>query len=374
MARRRGRSSAARRRVGVALARAQDVVAGGVDAEQIQPIAINGRAAVRAEIGGVERFAREMAMRLPALRPDRYRVIRPPLTLAHRAGHAWEQMVLPLRARQCRLIYSPANLAPILEQRNVLVLHDAAALRHPEAYSAQYVAYQRALLPRLARRARLVLTVSEFSRGELVDLLDISPEAVTVIPEGVDERFTTGLDAAPAIARYGLERPYVLVVGTVSARKNLHALAGAGTALAAHGVDLVVAGSDRGYLRGSGSAIRRLGYVDEQLLPALYSGARTVVLPSTYEGFGLPCLEAMACGVPVVAAARGALPETCGDAALLVDPDRPDELAQATLAAACDDQTRVRAISSGIARAARFPWSATAALTDRALERLLERT
>jgi glycosyltransferase involved in cell wall biosynthesis len=344
----------------------------GDEVDKGKRVAINGRAIVRAEIGGVERFARELAMRLPARRPDRYRVIRPPAALAHRAGHAWEQALLPLRAAGCSLLLCPANLAPLLDDRNVLVLHDVAALRHPEAYSRAYVAYQRELLPRLARRARHLITVSEFSRGELVDVLGLDPGSITVIPEGVDERFSAGPDPSPAVSRYNLERPYVLAVGTASARKNLGVLDDAGRALAQRGIDLVLAGSGRGYLRDPGSSLTRLGYVDEQLLPALYAGARAVVLPSTYEGFGLPCLEAMACGVPVVAADRGALPETCGSAALLVSTERSGELAEAVIAAACDEGERSRLIGAGRARAAAFPWSRTAELTDNAIGELLE--
>jgi glycosyltransferase involved in cell wall biosynthesis len=334
-------------------------------------VAINARAAVRLEIGGVERLAREMALRLPALRPDRYRVIRPPRALAHRAGHAWEQFVLPAQAGQAELIYSPANLAPVLSRRNVVVIHDAAALRHPEVYTPGYVAYQRRLLPLLASRAELVITVSEFSRRELADLLGLDPDRATVIPEGVDERFTPEADPTPARTQYGLDRPYALVVGTVSDRKNLHVLEPAAKALKSHGVDLVLAGSERGYLRGGEPRIRRLGYVPDELLPGLYAAALAVVMPSRYEGFGLPCLEAMAAGAPVVAATAGALPETCGDAALLVQPDEADELATATVAAATDDALRTRLIAAGQKRAAEFPWDRTAALTDAAIGALL---
>ena len=124
-------------------------------------------------------------------------------------------------------------------------------------------------------------------------------------------------------AKLALAQPYVLAVGTASARKRLDLLVPGARALAERGIDLVLAGSDRGYLRGTETGLRRLGYVEEVDLPALYAGARAVVMASTYEGFGLPCLEAMAAGVPVVAAAAGALPETCGAAALLFDPGDP---------------------------------------------------
>jgi len=327
-------------------------------------VAINARAAVRAEIGGVERLAREMARRLPALRPDRYRVIRPAARLAHRAGHAWEQAVLPLQAGRAAALYSPANLAPVRYRRNVVVIHDVAAFRHPEAYSRAYVEYQRRLLPRLAREATALITVSEFSRADLIEALGAPPTRVTVIPEGVDERFFAQPDPNAAAARYGLTGPYALAVGTASARKNLQALDQAARGLRERGIELVLAGSDRGYLRGSDGPLRRLGYVDDELLPGLYAGAVALAMPSGYEGFGLPCLEAMAAGTPVVAAAAGALPETCGDAAVLVEPSDARGFADALMAAACEEQVRTRLIEAGRRRAAEFSWTRTAKLTD----------
>ena len=111
------------------------------------PVAIDARATARREIGGVERLAHEMARRLPGLAPGRYRVCRPPRGFAHRAGHAWEQLVLPVLRSE--LIYCPANLAPLASRRNVLVIHDVAPLREPEWYSPLYSRYQRAILPTL---------------------------------------------------------------------------------------------------------------------------------------------------------------------------------------------------------------------------------
>jgi glycosyltransferase involved in cell wall biosynthesis len=339
-------------------------------------VAIDARAAVRSQIGGVERLAREMAARLPALRPDRYRVIAPPARLAHRAGHVWEQLVLPARAVRCGLIYCPANLAPLISPSTVLVLHDAAAFRHPDAYSRAYVTYQRRLLPALAHRARLLVTVSEFSRTELADVLGLDAGRIAVVPEGVDDVFTTTDEEAirSARTRYGLDRPYVLTVGTASVRKNLGLLGPAARALSEHGIEIVLAGSDRGYLRAGHVPVRRLGYVAEEHLPGLYAGALALAMPSRYEGFGLPCLEAMAAGTPVIAARCGALPETVGDAGLLVEGDDAEAFAVALLATVTSPDERERLAVAGSRRAAEFSWRRTAELTDRAIDRLLDPT
>ena len=320
----------------------------------------------------MERVARELVARLPRLRPGRYRVIRPPRVLAHRAGHLWEQAWLLGQARWAALIYCPANLAPLAGDRNAVVIHDVAAARHPEWYGRTYATWQRTALPLIARRARLVIAPSEFSRGEILDVLGAAPERVAVVPNGVDERFNPDADPAPARAAHALERPYVLTVGTRIARKNLAALRTTGRALAERGIELVAAGSGRGYMRSGTEAtpgVRPLGYVADQHLPGLYAGALAFVLPSLYEGFGIPCLEAMASGTPVVAANAGALPETCGNAALLVDPRDERAIADAVLEAATDERDRLA--RAGRERAAAFSWHRAAQETDHAIERAL---
>jgi glycosyltransferase involved in cell wall biosynthesis len=320
-------------------------------------VAIDARAAVRPELGGVERWARELVARLPAL--GDYRALAPPRALSHRAGHAWEQLVLPLRAARADALLCPANLAPLAGRNTVVVIHDAAALRHPGWYSRAYAAWQRAALPLIARRAREVITVSKFSRAELAELLGVRAE---VIYGGVGDRFHPDVEPAD------LGRPYVLCVASHTARKDLAALVPAARALAREGIDVAVAGGHRPQFAAEAGleGLRLLGHVDDARLPGLYAGALAFALPSRYEGFGLPVLEAMACGTPVLAADAAALPETCGGAARLVAPGEWETALPALLGDAAE---RERLRAAGLDRAARFSWERTARAVDAVVSR-----
>ena len=275
--------------------------------------------------------------------------------------------MLPARAARLRApaLLCPANLAPLAFPRTVVVIHDAAVLRHPGWYSPAYAAWQRRVLPIIARRAQRVVTVSEFSRAELAELLGLAPERVAVIPGGVDPGFRADADPEPARRALGLARPYVLCVASHTARKNLAALVPTARALAADGIDVVVAGGHRPqFAREAGlESLRVLGHVDDALLPGLYAGAEAFVLPSRYEGFGLPVLEAMACGTPVVASATGALPETSGGAARLSAPE-PEALHAALRELLADPAERERLRTAGLARASAFTWDRTARAID----------
>jgi glycosyltransferase involved in cell wall biosynthesis len=342
-----------------------------------RPILLNRRAATRPTITGVERWTAEVIPRLSALAPQCYLVVQPPPGARRRApAQAWEQLVLPARAAKAgaSLVFSPANLAPLAWPRNVLVVHDAAVLRQPEAYSRMYRAWHRHFGLTCARRALAVITVSEFSRRELTELAGLNPDKLVVIPGGVSERFGPGGEHDRVTGKLGLARPYVLTVATDDRRKNLPVLARAAAALDKLGVDLAWAGDSRPYFAQATAAagVRPLGYIDDGDLPGLYRGALAFVLPSSYEGFGLTCLEAMACGVPVVAADRAALPETCGDAALLVDPDDPVAVADSVVRAATEPELRERLRHAGFRRAAEFTWERAVRETHELLSNLAE--
>ena len=336
-------------------------------------VIINARAAARPQITGVERWAREMATRLPELDPERYLVMRPPALLSKRPGQAWEQVLLPALARRRRaaVIYNPANLAPLAWPHNVVQIHDAVALRHPEWYSRPYVEWQRRVLPQITRRAQMVITVSEFSRAELIEFLGLPAERVRVVPGGVDERFNPDVDPSAVRHRHGLSRPYVLAVGDRGPRKNLEALRPAVPLLRKQGIDLVIAGGGRRHQLGrSLDGARDLGYVPDEDLPALYAGAHVFVLPSLHEGFGLTALEAMAAGVPVVASSRGALREIAAGAAIIADPDDWGMFAAAIMKAATDAPQRALMQAAGQSIASRFTWDRAAREVNAILSRV----
>jgi glycosyltransferase involved in cell wall biosynthesis len=335
------------------------------------PILLNRRAAARPTITGVERWAAQLLPRLQMLAPDRYLIAEPPPGTGRARGQAWEQLELPLSALRQRadLIFSPANLAPLLWPRNVVMVHDAAVLRSPGAYSRAYSLWHRSVGLACVRRALKVLTVSEFSRRDLISLAKLAPDQIVVIHGGVDGRFTPDADHERSARRLGLDRPYVLTVATDDRRKNLQSLGQTALQLGEIGIDLVWAGDRRPYFAAANGipGARMLGYVDDDLMPGLYSGARAFVLPSSYEGLGLTCLEAMACGTPVVASDRAALPETCGDAGLLVDPDDPAALAEAALRACTDEPLRAQMRARGLKRAGERTWDRAARETDAVL-------
>lgn len=333
---------------------------------------INGRFLER-PVTGVERYGREVLRRLGV----EFTVLRPGRGRRGLVGHLWEQVVLPARVPAGGLLWSPANTGPLRAPRQVLTLHDLAALDHPEWFQPRFALWYAWLLPRLARRATRLLTVSRFSRDRIVARLGVPESRVDVVPPGVGPPFgavpTGAASAAPA--RHGLEGPFLLTVGTLEPRKNLATVLAAWRRAAPRlpGVSLVVVGEKGPAFRRVRpevpvERVRWLGRVPDADLAALYAAALGLVYVPLYEGFGLPPLEAMACGCPVLASPAGGLPEAVGEAALLASPERSEEVAEGMLRLAGDEDLRRRLREAGRERARKFTWEATAAAVRRSLE------
>jgi glycosyltransferase involved in cell wall biosynthesis len=288
-------------------------------------------------------------------------------------GQLWEQLELPLHARG-HLLLNLANTGPAFSSRQLVTIHDASVFAVPDAYSTAFRRYYRLLLPHLARRAELVLTDSEFSRSELVRWMRVVEEKIRVVPCGHEH-----ILAAPAdhrvLSRHGLgARPYVLAVSSLSPHKNLETVFAAIRLLGQRGWDYVLAGPVNPRIFGSlaenaPDLAVRVGYVTDAELRALYEGAACFVYPSRYEGFGLPPLEAMACGCPVVVSRSASLPEVCGDAALYADADNPQQLAAAIRRVMGEDGLADRLRQRGRERAMHWSWDAAA---DRTLAAVRE--
>jgi glycosyltransferase involved in cell wall biosynthesis len=230
----------------------------------------------------------------------------------------------------------------------VVTVHDLAVLRRPEAFNAWTRTYVPRVVPRVIRGARRVIAVSEFTAGELETLLHVPREVIQVVPNAVDHAVF-----APEGPRE--DGDYVLAVGTLEPRKNLARTIEATRRL---GVELRIAGpSGWGGVDADGAHVRWLGFVDDARLAALYRGARCVAYPSLYEGFGIPVLEAMACGAAVVTSRGGACEEIAGGAAVLVDPLDVASIAEGIERAAGDRP------AGGVERAADFTWDETARRT-----------
>ena len=259
----------------------------------------------------------------------------------------WYPHGLPREARRLDVLHCPTFRAPVRSAVPMVVtIHDLAVLRHPGTFNQWTRRYSRLAVPRVARAARRVIAVSEFTRGEIVELLGVPAERIDVIPNGVEPVFSPDGPRA--------EGEYVLAVGTLEPRKNLGVSREAAGRL---GVELRVVGA-RGW--GRVQVDGWLGRVSDEELAALYRGARCLVYPSLYEGFGIPVLEAMACGTPVVTGTGGATEEVAGGAAVLVDPRDPAAIAAGIEdAAGRHDELRAH----GLERAAQFTWERVAAET-----------
>lgn len=297
----------------------------------------------------------------------------------------WQRLRVPLPIQvwtgPLELFHSPDFVLPPLGRTPaVLTIHDLSFLQVPWCFVPAFRAYLEAAVPRAVQQAGMILADSGSTKRDLIDLLAVEPEKVVVVYPGVESRFQPMADLRtlePVRARYGLPQRFVLGLGTLQPRKNFVGLIEAfGRMLAAHGEDpdlddltLVIAGGPGWMYEGIEQAVERsglaervqiLGFVEDQDLPALYNLARVFAFPSWYEGFGVPVLEAMACGTPVVAADNSSLPEVVGEAGLMLDAADTEALAQALFRLLTEQSLRQSLQAAGIKQAARFTWQAAA--------------
>lgn len=280
--------------------------------------------------------------------------LRAPVPIEQFAGrldvfHAPNFTLPPARAAQC-----------------LVTIHDLTFLRYPDGALPGLRRFLMQAVPRSARHATHIIADSQATKDDLVDWLKLPSDKISVVYAGVDERFKPVSDKATrarAQKRYNLQRPFILSVGTLEPRKNFVGLIRAFERMPLPDHELIIVGR-QGWLYEPIIAaaravpnVRLLGFVDDADLPTLYSLASVFCLPSHYEGFGIPCIEAMACGTPVVCSDRPCLPEIVGDAALTVAPNDTDALAAALRRAVHDTPVRQQLITRGFARAREFPWS-----------------
>ena len=288
----------------------------------------------------------------------------------------WEHLLAPWHIGAARLeaVHSMLNVVPLAAPtRHVVTIHDLSFMRTPGAHPTHRRWYLTAATWLSARRARTVLADSHATKDDVVELLGADPDRVHVVYPGSEAAFHPRSEAQVQAFRHNnaLVRPFVLFVGTLEPRKNVDVLVRAFGVVARDGFagDLVLAGGSGWGTEAIDAAlaespvrdrIRRIGYVKQEDLPYWYCAADLVVYPSSYEGFGIPVLEAMASGTPVITSNRSSLPEVAGDAALTVDPRDIPQLATAMTVVLASPERRATMRERGLAQARRFDWTVAA--------------
>lgn len=338
-------------------------------------IAVNGRYRTH-RITGVQRYANEIVSRIESSAE-----VLVPRNGKRALGHLWEQTALPFLCRR-RILWCPSASGPMFYRRQVVTVHDLFALEHPEWYSQSYARWYGVMMTSLIRNALALIAVSQFTKYRLVQKLGCAPDKITVIHNGLTTGVSRTASDKIAAARRALRippGPYVLSLSSLETRKNLGATLAAWRLLQGRPsttATLILAGAapDPAIYAAQKLPIdlpkvHCTGYVPEEHLAALYSGASLFVFPSLAEGFGIPLLEAMACGVQCIASSNSSLTEVGGDMVTYVDPLQPSSIATAIEKLLHDGASPDRPFEPAIKRARLFSWDGAAAQTLNILER-----
>jgi glycosyltransferase involved in cell wall biosynthesis len=344
----------------------------------VSGIVINGRFLTRPPTG-VDRFAIELLRAwLPSSHAMAFvppgRDVRMPTGLeldvsrvGNLSGHAWEQLELSAHCGDS-LLLSLCNTGPLTRHRQLAVLHDAGVMARPATYGLAFRSWYRWLFAGLMKHARIVATVSRFSAGELMRHIGGRASAIELIHGAGEHVLRTPADTG-ILERLGIAgQTYVLAVGSLTPNKNLEGVVRATSLLSDLNCKVVTAGGTDPRVfkrvRLPDEALISAGYVTDGELRALYESAACFVFPSFYEGFGLPPLEAMHCGCPVIVSERASLPEVCGDAAVYCDPDDPADIAKQIRLVLTSPGLRAELRQAGLQRARQFSWRKSAAQLD----------
>ena len=279
------------------------------------------------------------------------------------SGNLWEQIELPFYS-QSGLLLCLCNIGPILSFNQVVIMHDASVFAVPEAYSFMFKLKYRFIMRILGITARLVITDSQFSKSELIKYLKIKQEKITVNTLGSEHILESNADNLVFEKNNLPKKPFILTVGSSSPHKNIGRLISSFAKIDTD-IDLIIVGGKYSKVfqkveEKEEKNIIRLGYVTDAELRALYEKAIFLVIPSYYEGFGFPPLEAMACGCPVISSNRASLPEVGGDAVLYFDPENVQEMSEKISLLISDPSLRESQIKSGYEQVKLFNWKKTA--------------
>jgi glycosyltransferase involved in cell wall biosynthesis len=330
--------------------------------DRASQVVINGRFVGR-RVTGVERYGREILRCLgdqPRLESTPWQGWR---------GHTWEQLILPLRLPRNSVLWSPANTGPLMVRRQALTIHDLSPLEHPEWFRTGFAVWYRLLLPMLVRRVEIIFTPSDYVKQKVIDRFSV--RKVIITPNGVDLSL---FHPKAKQTQFDLPQEYLLFVGTLEPRKNLARLLKTWNEIKKDfkKVWLMIVGVSGSVFKAINvphelERVCFLGYVNDETLAGLYAAASLFVLPSQEEGFGLPALEAMASGTPVIVSDAGALPEVVGEAGMtfcLSDQNALTNVLQGYLRNA---ELRAQLREKGLERAKRFSWQTTAEIVWKSL-------